>query len=117
MTSNSSAKALVRGWSKVKRCLKGMGNCALAVTDEDYLNQENAIPVILELNGTSELVITNQISKTNDGNQLVFDKDTSIPTSLANILGKESIIIISGSYPTSFDVNKNGQTVVKISVK
>lgn len=115
MKSSKFSSATLRGWSKAGNCLRGYGDCAIAIVSDQYIGEENGMPVSLSLTQDSQLVIANTIKKVNeDGDKLTFSGDLTLPAKNASELGYSSVTIKAGEYYTKYDVNTNGQTVVDV---
>ena len=115
MKSSKFSNATLRGWSKAGNCLRGYGDCAIAIVSDQYLGEENGMPVTLTIKDNAQLVIDNSIKKVNeDGDKLTFSGDFTLPVKIADELGYSSVTIKAGEYDTKYDVNVNGQTVIEV---
>jgi len=112
---SQQVNALQGGHSSKRNCIKGSGNCMIAIVDDTYQGVEGTKPIILSLISPTEMKIQNQNDIENeDGEFLEFNVQTAIPQSLCSNLGVNSISIVSGTYFTDKSQNPYGNTIVTI---
>lgn len=110
-----STDAILRGWSDKKNCLRGYGNCAIAIIREGY-PAEGLFAVRLELLETTKMLMTYTGDEESEdkGEFLNFGNDTILVSEVANDLGYSSIVVKAGTYEINRSENPKGQVILTI---
>lgn len=107
--------AVLRGWSDKKNCLRGYGDCAIAIIREGY-PAEGLFAVRLELLGSTKMLMTytSDEESEDEGGFLNFGNDTTLVSEVANDLGYSSIVVKAGMYEINRSENPKGQVILTI---
>lgn len=104
-------------WSKRRSCVRGSGNCAYAIVEENNFG-EDTFPVTLKLADDGKIALDYKVSNEgeDEDNMLTFNTDISIPATICSELGVSSIRILSGSYPINYNNNVNGTVLLTAEI-
>jgi len=118
-SSTVIADAVCYAYSARRNCWRGYGNCAWAVTGDDYQQLENQMPVLLMLSDDkAHLLVRYQRALADlDDPQLNLQDGVDIPDAICQILGVSSIHIEPGEYGPDYNENGYGDYELNVSVQ
>lgn len=112
----NGADGVVKGWSRRYNCLRGRGMCAIGVSDGgDETDKTPNVSVYMLEEGSQLLVVFKGTFDNEDEPNITVDENFDVDSEIADILGYDSITILTGDYPITHTESEYGEVLLNVS--
>ncbi|GEM_PF-6839420 len=117
--SSAFANASLEAWSETGNCIRGSGNCAMAIVGGIQKKSEGYFPINLSIIDNDKILIKYSSEKKSDDNSNVlnFRNDVLVPSTISENLDKSSITILTGGYEITHSEDGSKTVIVRATIE